>query len=133
MRERTVKIFHCDHCKKQLRRRSAMAKHEERCIYNANRKCGFCEFAREQNGEPLHRRLLQTLVVVLWDHGIERLKKEAHWCPGCILAAIVQQRVEAQRNGKMEEIEFIDKDMFDFDKAKASFFDDYNRQREGVW
>jgi hypothetical protein len=131
MRERTVKIFHCDYCRKQLRRRGAMEKHESRCIYNENRTCGFCEFAKQQNGEPLHRRLLKTLVVVLWEHDLDRLKKEANGCPGCILAAIVQQRVEAQKNGLLEEIEHIDKDMFDFDKAKMEFFDDYNREREG--
>lgn len=138
MRERTIKVFHCDHCRKQLRRRDSMAKHESRCIYNADRKCGFCDFTVRNGGDPLHRRLLKTLVVVLWEHGLDRLKKEAGNCPGCILAAIVQHRTEAKKAGLIDEdFVYIGKDQFDFDEEKHSFFNEYNeeqnQQRGGYW
>lgn len=136
MKERTVKIYSCDHCKrKQLRQRAAMVRHETRCIYNENRVCGFCEFTKRNGGDLPHRRLLKTLVAVLWEYDFDRLKKEAGGCPGCILAAIVQQRVEAEKIGAREEIEHIGNDRFDFAAEKNKFFQDYNSEQDegGYW
>lgn len=130
MKERTVKIYSCDHCKrKQLRQRAAMVRHEARCIYNVDRVCGFCEFIKRDGGDPLHCHSLKALVAVLWDHDFERLKKEAGGCPGCILAAIVQQRVEATAAGELGEIEHIGNDVFDYAKAKAEFFTQFDKEQ----
>ena len=132
MKERRVLIYGCDFCKKTLRHKGAMRNHETHCVYNPNRECGFCEyFKKVSGGDRLHRRLLATLVEVLNDTDLARLRKEANECPGCILAAIVQQRVQAKREGWLEDLVHIGKEDFDFDAEKHRFFDMYQECDEG--
>ena len=53
--EENVTLYHCEFafCKKTLRKKSAMEKHEEKCIYNpANKKaCIDCVFCKIENIE----------------------------------------------------------------------------------
>lgn len=91
MKIRKVYRYYCDHCKKSGGQRAAMVKHERGCVRNPDRQCGFCAVAQQKGGD-VNRRLLKTLVVVLQECGLERLKKEACHCPACVFAAIVQSR-----------------------------------------
>ena len=52
---REVKRWKCDYCRKTLAKRSEMARHEERCVWNPESKscatCANCEFREDRDGK----------------------------------------------------------------------------------
>lgn len=146
MKVKRVNRYYCDHCKKSGCGKSALMKHERGCMRNPGRVCGFCEILKK-HGHEHNRRLLRTLIVVLREFGLQRLQKEAKWCPGCIFAAIIQSRQEqlAERiashgNDRRwgddgEELwapreGWLFAEEFDFKKHSAAFWDELNASEE---
>ena len=77
--------YYCDFCKKSSGR--TLADHERHCTMNPNRVCRFCKLLGETQAPiaDLLAALRSGVVPVL-----PALKKSAHDCPACILAAIRQ-------------------------------------------
>lgn len=138
--------YYCDHCKKSGGSKSSMEKHENGCIRNPNRVCGFCA-ALERVGGDVTRRTLQTLVVVLQERGLESLRKEAEFCPGCTFAAIVQSRQQQEAEFKNRATPFKDyifepkegfifQEQYDFKADVKSFWSEFqydDRELYGVY
>lgn len=83
MRTKRVNRYYCDHCRKGSCGKASMVKHEQRCVRNPDRVCGFCRHAGHEQ-KPLPQ-LIESLSEDLKD-----IRTLAEDCPGCILAAIVQ-------------------------------------------
>lgn len=78
-------VYYCEFCKRHRLTKSAIEKHEPRCIYNPNReKCGWHEphFRIERPVEYTGR--LKDLLDVDW------LRKAMDECPACMLSVVVQ-------------------------------------------
>ncbi len=86
MRERTVKRFYCDHCKRAGLSRFHMAKHENGCTKNPARACRMHVFVAKGEVVPA----VTDLVAAITRGGLKELRLVAHSCPACILAGIVQ-------------------------------------------
>lgn len=84
MRERIVKRFYCEHCKKAGLSRFHMAKHEMGCTGNPDRVCRMCDYA---NGKGAN---VPDMIAAIEAGGMKALREVAGDCPACILAAIRQ-------------------------------------------
>lgn len=82
MRSKKVWRYYCDHCNKGGCGKAAMAKHEQSCIKNPNRKCRMCALGQ----------LSPLPLAELAEHigNIDDLRRAADGCPACMLAAAVQ-------------------------------------------
>lgn len=159
MRVKKVNRYYCDHCKKATCQKAAMTRHENGCLRNPNRVCGFCAESAKCDLDT-HQLTLKTLIAVLQEHGLEKLKDDAKNCPGCCFAAIIQSR-EAQCKAEIErmktagvpkykrELDFgmqgmgateeswepkegwIYKEQYDFEVEKESFWCEVNDAKEG--
>jgi len=82
MRERTVRRYYCDHCKKAGGSRFHMESHEKHCTKNPDRSCRMCD----QLGECV------TPVPVMHDamraNGMAGLREASNRCPACMLTAV---------------------------------------------
>lgn len=78
-------VYYCEFCKRHRLTKSAIEKHEPRCIYNPNRTaCGW-----HTDRKPVGHA--GTLAEGLKDNlGIEWLRIGADGCPACMLAVVVQ-------------------------------------------
>jgi hypothetical protein len=113
MRERLVKRFYCDFCKKANLQKRAMALHENNCTMNPNRGCRVCTLVNGGNGCDL-RELLALLPdpteynnqsYLNMDESIglklteaikevmPKLRELADECPACIFAALRQKGI----------------------------------------
>lgn len=111
MRERTVKRFYCDFCKKSGGQKAAMAKHEKYCTMNPDRDCRMCHLITGTRPEPM-AELLAIIpempdypTIVSGDEAWRRweacqekareamiaLREKVDNCPACILATIRQK------------------------------------------
>jgi transcription elongation factor Elf1 len=43
MKERTTKVYNCEHCNRHLLSRYWMEKHESKCMKNVHRVCVYCQ------------------------------------------------------------------------------------------
>lgn len=109
MRIRKVNRYYCEFCKKANCCASAMAKHEQRCTNNPNRKCGMCQVM--EKSQPKMQDLLECLPDLHWidndvggvylgpnqedsiASGMIALRKVSGDCPACILSALRQKRI----------------------------------------
>ena len=87
MKVRTVKRYYCDHCKKANLSRFHMAKHEKGCVRNPARICLMHQFAADTDQ---HQPEMADMHSAITAGGLTELRKIAHDCPACILAAITQ-------------------------------------------
>jgi len=124
MRSKRVLRYYCDHCKKSGCGKNAMLKHENRCVRNPTRICGFC-LHMEQEQQPM-TGLMQTLA----DNGLPALQELTNHCPACILAAIVQGRFNERPCGHDEDQDpkWIE---FDFRAAVKQFWLDHENPPPG--
>ena len=86
MRTKRVLRYYCDHCNKGGCGKAAMIRHEQRCVKNPSRTCGFCV----EMGEA--QKPMTELLKALEDGSLEQLREVSNNCPACILATIVQYR-----------------------------------------
>lgn len=107
-----------------------MKKHERSCCKNPNRACGMCGSA----GLGPHN--LPELIAALGrgdEEGVAALRTAAEGCPACMLAAIMQSKL--QRKPDIEDPGFSVQ--FDFKKEKDAFWKEVNSVRaaagEGRW
>lgn len=110
-----VKRYYCEHCSKGGMTK-AIAKHEQTCIKNPARVCWVCaEFERESAS-------LSELISAL-ENGLNAVK-EITDCPACILAAIVQSRINGSDDCWIE---------FDYKEAMKEMHTERNRSAyEGI-
>jgi hypothetical protein len=114
MREKLVKRFYCDFCKKARLQKRAMVLHETNCTMNPNRGCRACTLVNGGNGCDL-RELIAILPDPAKYHGslndwqysstlhaelesaidecLPKLRELADSCPACILAALRQKKI----------------------------------------
>lgn len=81
MREKTVQMYYCDHCKKKGQRRHVIAQHEARCVRNPLRRCGVCHVQYDEQTIPAN-------IAVLHQAGLEGLREDRDGCPVCMVIAI---------------------------------------------
>jgi hypothetical protein len=131
MKERTIKQYTCDFCKKKYLSKSAMATHEKHCTKNPGRICRMCDLLGDSGSD------LPTLVAILKsvpfcsetelgpyynediiESVMPKLREAANHCPMCILAAIRQAGIPARTVGS-----------FDFKKEKEEAFDTINEDK----
>ena len=119
MRAKRVLRYYCDHCKKGSLRKNCMEKHEQRCIRNPERVCGFCLHRAE---EGVQQQCMEMLITAIDNGGLEKLKAASKDCPGCIISAIVQWRAMQPRPNPLDESpEFIWIDYYNY-KEEARLF-----------
>lgn len=100
-----------------------MVKHEQRCIRNPDRVCGFCLHAGfEQKPMP---ELIEAL-----SEDLKGIRDLAENCPGCILAAIVQSGNQYPCVSE-DDPGFYYK--YDFKTEVKQFWDDYRESKESQW
>lgn len=135
MRERIVKRFYCDFCKKSGGQKAAMAKHEKYCTLNPNRDCRMCGLITGGHPEPM-AELLAILPdmpeypsIVSGDESWKRwetcqqiaheamaaLREKVDNCPACILATIRQKNTDFPVE-------------FDFQAESKAIFAEYPRE-----
>ncbi len=160
MRVKKINRYYCDHCKKATCQKAAMTRHENGCLRNPNRVCGFCAESAKCDLDT-HQLTLATLITVLQEGGLERLKEDAKNCPGCCFAAIIQSResqcsaesdrmktagvpkYEREFSYGMSQLEspvetwepkegWIYKDSYDFEVEKVAFWNKVNESKEGI-
>lgn len=66
----------------------AMVRHEKYCLKNPARICRSCEFHGDMHEHPM-----AEMVAALETTGMVALRENAEGCPACVLAAIVQQKM----------------------------------------
>lgn len=79
MRERTVRLYYCEFCRKTLQRRHAMARHEAACTNNPARVCRVCDRTAG------HAALIEAASI-----GLLALEQATGGCPACMLFAVRQ-------------------------------------------
>jgi hypothetical protein len=121
--------YYCDFCKKSGASGHHMQKHEASCCRNPNRTCRMCA----ADGSIVQQDM-QTLLAALANDGLEELTRVTGECPACILAAIMQDRMNNpitfdERGASREFVEF------DFKAACVTFWkrvNEANRDWENV-
>ena len=103
--------YYCDFCKRSSGQ--TLARHEDRCTMNPNRKCHFCVLLEET-------QMLTTDLLAALRSGavpiLPALRAVAHDCPACILAALRQLPLE-------ESTRLDDSvDLFDYKAEKERTF-----------
>lgn len=116
MRSKRVLRYYCDHCKKSGCGKSAMQKHENRCVKNPKRVCGFCRIM-EQEQYPIER----LIKAVNEGPELSAILNLTNHCPGCTLAAIVQGKFNEMNDGE-PPLNYIN---FDFKAAVKQFWIDH--------
>ncbi|CAB4191660.1 hypothetical protein UFOVP1229_76 [uncultured Caudovirales phage] len=92
MKERLVKKWFCEHCKKSGGRRDIIERHESACTSNPNRLCRCCLMAAQKQASI--RELLTALAKDIdgeqdgFGTVLTELRRVAKDCPACILTAI---------------------------------------------
>jgi hypothetical protein len=74
-------VYYCEFCGRHRLTRSAIEKHEPKCVKNPNRKCGWCQ-VDGRDLPALSYALAETL-------DLDDLRRKVDGCPLCMLAAIV--------------------------------------------
>ena len=116
--------YYCDHCGKGSGSPSAMRRHEQHCISNPNRICGFC--ARIGN----ERVPISDLVKALGKGdkaGLNAVQNMCDECPACTLAAIKASGL--QRREIDEDGIYTFRVEFDYKKAKEDWWGTENDAR----
>jgi hypothetical protein len=134
MRERTVKRYYCDFCKKAGFQKNAMIKHETHCTMNPNRKCRMCVFVSGSSQPNLTqedaRAIFKPMPAIMSEsqhadwlrqaaEGIAVLRARTENCPACILAALRAADVPVP----------LMSDHFDFSKECANLWSEVNEER----
>jgi hypothetical protein len=98
MRVRTVKRYHCDHCKKATLQCPAMERHEAHCTANPNRVCKMCRM----DPEAKHRKpseiaaLIDSFGIICLSECPTDVEMEIRDfvdnCPACLLAGSRQSQ-----------------------------------------
>lgn len=121
MRERMVRRYYCDFCKKAGCSKGHMVKHERRCTANPNRVCGMCALGAIKSAP------LDELIKLACEPGTEAddVLGAAKGCPACALSAIRQssRAVSADPESMANAI------AFDYKKASRDFLDDLNEKQ----
>lgn len=93
MKERLVKKWFCEHCKKSGGRRDIIERHESACTGNPNRSCRCCLMAGQKQASI--RELLTALAkdidreqTIFSGVELTSLRAITNGCPACILTAI---------------------------------------------
>lgn len=123
MRKKQVWRYYCDFCGKGGQSGGHMKRHERSCCRNPERKCGMCAAAMNDQ-EPLPK-LIEALGKGDVD-GLARLRELATGCPACMLAAIIQSKLQRPLNHDGEGGFHVD---FDFKKEKDAFWQTVNANR----
>jgi len=95
MRSRHIIRYGCDFCKKIGYRKSSMAAHESRCVGNPARVCNLHKYGIEDQQRPIEE-LKACVTYEKTDYGLADLRKLAGSCPCCILAGIVQAKIQSK-------------------------------------
>lgn len=125
MKRKRVWRYYCDHCGKGGCSGGHMKRHEGSCCRNPLRVCRMCVYAR------LAQAQMPDLIEALGDGkdaGLKRLREATEGCPVCMLAAIIQsklQRPEIPGEDNGFHIEF------DFKKEKEAFLHEANNVKYG--
>jgi hypothetical protein len=81
----TRPVYYCEHCKRHRLTRSAIERHEPRCIYNPDRSvCGW------HKGAPVAVRPADLVAAFRESLDLEPLRRAFDGCPACVLSVVVQ-------------------------------------------
>ena len=103
MKERTVKRYICDYCRKGFWRKGSALVHEKFCGLNVNRECWMCK----ENGLDFTPAPLLDLVL---DCGCDwkDVMRAASGCPLCTLGAVMRANKEYGLCRRSEEYIWFD-------------------------
>lgn len=122
MRRKMVWRYYCDFCRKGGCGGGSMKRHEGSCCRNPNRVCRMCVYG----GIGDEQKPMPELIEALGNgttQGVERLRCAAQGCPACMLAAIIQSKLQRPRVSDEDSGFFVE---FDFKKERAGFFAEVN-------
>lgn len=122
MKRKKVWRFNCDFCHRGWFKAQKCLAHEEVCVQNPDRVCGFCE------RHKIVQQPLFVLIALLEERGldVEYLRYAAHECPMCMLAAVMACNKKAQ--SKRGDEEFWDLDY----RGEMKRFDEKLQDTEGI-
>lgn len=92
MRSKKVTRYYCDHCRKGMLKRPAMARHEAGCISNPDRTCGLCKQKPDIQGLIAYHKLIGRKESFTREEMAE-LQTKLGGCPCCLLAVMKQSNV----------------------------------------
>jgi hypothetical protein len=130
MKTKTKKVYYCEYCNKHGLSAGHMRRHEERCVKNPNRRCGFCH-------GPLDQDLLKEFsnraeftdygAFVCWTGEPVTTKEildKTDQCPACTLAILVQTGINDAliRSGSG--------DHFDYQETVKKWWDNINNEHD---
>lgn len=115
MKTKTVTRHYCEHCRKGMFKRDAMARHEARCYRNPKRICERC------NNDPGHAIADGRKAVVA--QGLVDCRPMGAECPDCFMAFVIRLNAEAKGG------EFIHYEMEQFRRDRA----DWDADRIQPW
>ena len=95
MTKKQVWKYRCDYCKKTGLSAGHMTNHERHCTNNPNRICRMhARIAGEDIAAPTMPDMFRALKLRPLENAMIELRRIAHNCPMCILAAIRQTGIQ---------------------------------------
>jgi hypothetical protein len=87
MREKTVKRYYCDYCRKGMFKRPMMALHEKSCCLNPDRECYTCKEKRNFRViVAVHKLTDRERIDSLTQDEVTLYLAKVDQCPTCLLA-----------------------------------------------
>ena len=144
MKEKIVKRFYCDFCKKANLQKRAMFLHEKHCTMNPNRTCRLCEKINGGHGKEMNELLeilpdpanVNSITWHLDNHeeyysiindfnseltlAMPKLREATDNCPICIMAALRQKKISVP---SVEDFKYKEEVQAVFDNYKSSIFE----------
>ena len=97
----TREVYYCEFCKRHRLSKSAIEKHEPRCIYNPDRAvCGWHRDRAVTRPADLVATYRET-------RDTDWLHDETEGCPACMLAVVVQARRLGYDEGYYDEFSYM--------------------------
>lgn len=125
MREKTVRMFYCDHCPKKGQRRDVIAKHEASCVRNPLRTCGMC-------GVQYDEHTVGTLAATAKE-GLDALRTHCEECPTCMVIGVNTAMRDTFAGGPLSGDHLPDwyeeLSQFDYKQARASWWARVNEEK----
>lgn len=126
MKRKQVWRYYCDFCGKGGCSGGHMKRHEGSCCRNPNRVCRMCIYAKIGDEQKPMPELIEALGNGS-AQGVERLRSAAQGCPVCMLAAIIQSKLQRPYDTEGDPGFHIE---FDFKKEKDAYMQEVNSLKD---
>jgi len=120
MRQKKVWRYYCDHCKKGGCGKWAMAKHEQHCTNNPQRRCRCCD--DNVDAHDLHIAIVEFRCAFAAGGSaiaVPALRFKVGGCPMCMLAVIRQSGVQTAIQSEPDQAMWV---QWDYKSEREAWF-----------